>query len=195
MDSGPAARASTNYNAKAQAQGWPSFCDASLAFQRLELRTMLATWHCHAAGDRVPCRKEFTPRVLKSLLRNVVIYERVVNGSIRYRVRLMGTAFAEIMGELSGRYLDEVIPQAFLPRWYAALDAALEAGAPLRFISQADSVEKDYLVGEYFEAPILADDGSLSMVLAAGHFAPRKWSDVAEREASRPHREALMIPA
>ena len=81
-----------------------------------------------------------------------------------------------------GKYLDEAVPSADVPRWHAALDAVLEAGAPLRFVSRADTANQAFPVGEYFEAPILSDDGSPNMILAAGLFAPRHWADVTARE-------------
>jgi hypothetical protein len=178
MDDAAAILACERYNARAQAEGWQSLCDAALGFHRLEFRVLTATWRSFATRQ-LPSRKDFTPRSLKSLLRNVVIYERVANGTVRYRVRLMGTAFADVMGDLSGKYLDEALPDAHVTRWQAALDAAIEAGAPLRFVSRADTVDKPFLVGEYFEAPILTDDGSPDMILAAGMFAPRHGADIA----------------
>jgi hypothetical protein len=184
MDSAAALQASEKYNARARTEGWPSVCDAALDFHRVEFRVLIATWRSFAT-QRLPSRKDFTPRSLKSLLRNVVIYERVTNGSVRYRVRLMGTAFAEVMGDLSGKFLDEAIPAQHLPRWHAALDAGIEAGAPLRFVSSMDTIDKPFLVGEYFEAPVLTDDGSPDMILAAGMFAPRHWADIAGHEPMR----------
>jgi hypothetical protein len=184
MDIAAALQACEKYNAHARAEGWPSVCDAALGFQRLEFRVLTATWR-NFATCHLPSRKDFTPRSLKSLLRNVVIYERVTNGTTRYRVRLMGTAFADVMGDLSGKFLDEAVPPQHLVRWHAALDAALEAGAPLRFVSRTDTVDKPFLVGEYFEAPILTDDGSPSMILAAGMFAPRHWADITAGEQTR----------
>jgi hypothetical protein len=184
MGEAGAIEACEKYNARARAEGWPSVCDAALSFSRLEFRVLTATWRSFAT-DHLPCRKDFTPRSLKALLRNIAIYERVANGKVRYRVRLMGTAFCDVMGEMSGKFLDETVPAAHLPRWQAALDTCIEAGAPVRFVSRADVVEKPFLVGEYFEAPILSDDGSPNMILAAGLFAPRHWADVTANEPMR----------
>ena len=182
MDDAAAILACERYNARAQAEGWQSLCDAALGFHRVEFRVLTATWRSFAT-QQLPSRKDFTPRSLKSLLRNVVIYERVANGTVRYRVRLMGTAFSDVMGDLSGKFLDEAIPPEHLTRWNAALDTAIEAGAPLRFVSRTDTVGKPYLVGEYFEAPILTDDGSPNMILAAGMFAPRHGADIASYQS------------
>ena len=67
-----------------------------------------------------------SPRLLKSFLRDVAIYERIGEGQgRRYRVRLMGTAFAQILGDLTGKFIDEAIPAgirralACLPRRHA----------------------------------------------------------------------------
>jgi hypothetical protein len=177
--------ASQSFNAKARQAGWASLCDASLAFVRPEFAELLELWRGHADSDGLPYRRDFGPRNLKALLRHVAIYEKVEDAPARYRVRLMGTAFADAMGDLSGKFVDEAVAPEFLPRWYAALGAALEAKAPLRFVSRLDTVNKSYLVAEYFEAPVLADDGSVSLILAAGHFAPRPWSEVSAHEARR----------
>jgi hypothetical protein len=177
--------ASQSFNAKARQAGWASLCDASLAFVRPEFAELLELWRGHADADNLPYRRDFGPRNLKALLRHVAIYEKVEEAPARYRVRLMGTAFADAMGDLSGKFVDEAVAPEFLPRWYAALGAALEAKAPLRFVSRLDTVNKSYLVAEYFEAPVLADDGSVSLILAAGHFAPRPWSEVSAHEARR----------
>ncbi|HTK79855.1 MAG TPA: PAS domain-containing protein [Rhizomicrobium sp.] len=167
-----ATQASRTFNERAQLEGWSSNCDESLAFARLELRSLLNVWRGFAVGERIPSCKDFTPRTLKSLLRSVAVFERVTNGKVRYRVKLMGTAFTDVMGEQSGKYLDEAMPKEFLPRWSAALDAVLEAGMPLRFVAKSDAGKKSYLVGEFLGAPLLTDAGSPTMVLAAAHFAP-----------------------
>jgi hypothetical protein len=186
MQAAAAIQASETFNARARAEGWPSLCDPELAFTDTRFRVLLSLWHGFAVGDRMPRRSDFTPRALKALLRNVAIYERVANGTVRYRVRVMGTAFADAMGDLSGRYIDEAMP-SFAPRWQAAFDAAVEAHAPLRFIGRSDTANKSCVVAEFFEAPLVDDNGA-AMVLAAGHFAPRPWMAVRASEAERiPH--------
>lgn len=191
MAGGAAHQASEKFNAAAQSGGWPALCDASLAFGDPRFELLIAIWEKAAAAGRLPRRADFNPRALKSLIRHVAIYERVADEQVRHRVRLMGTAYTEVMGDLSGKFIDEAVPKEFLPRWSAALEAALEAGAPLRFVSRSDTGGRTYLVAEYFEAPLLADDGSPTMILAAGHFAPRRWDDVAGLERKR---LAAMVP-
>jgi hypothetical protein len=90
------------------------------------------------------------------------------------------------MGDLTGKFLDEAIAPQFLPRWYAALDAVLEARVPLRFLSRSDTMDKKFLLGEFFEAPLLSDSGEADLVLAAGvHSAMRSWNEILEQERAR----------
>src|ERR1700743_1355094 len=139
-------------NALAAAQGWAGLCDPTLAFRRPELAGMSALWR-QAAGDApIPKRADMGPRILKGHLPNVVIYERVDDGAAhRYRVRVMGTQFAQVMGDFTGKFIEAMVPPEFLPRWYAALDSVLDAGMPLRFVSRSDTANKSFLVGEFFE--------------------------------------------
>jgi hypothetical protein len=81
------------------------------------------------------------------------------------------------MGDLTGKYLDEAIPEQFLPRWYAALDATLDANAPLRFVARSDTANKSFLIAEYFEAPLLDEHDQATMVLAASHFSALASAD------------------
>jgi hypothetical protein len=189
MQAAAAIQASETFNARARAEGWPSLCDPELAFTDSRFRVLLSLWHGFAVGDRLPRRSDFTPLALKALLRNVAIYERVANGTVRYRVAVMGSAFADAMGDWSGRFIDEAMP-SLAGRWQATLDAAFQAQAPLRFIGRSDAANNSCVVAEFFEAPLAGENGA-AMVLAAGHFAPRPWMAVRASEADRiPHAAA-----
>ena len=168
---------SAHFNTLAKAEGWAGVCDPTLAFRRGELATLSALWR-QAGGDKaVPKRADMKPSLLKFYLPHVVIYERVIADAVRrYRVRLMGTQFAQVMGDLTGKFLDEGLPEAFMPRWNAALDSVLDSATPLRFVSRSDTANKSYLVGEFFEAPLLAENGEMNLVFAAGFFtAAESW--------------------
>jgi hypothetical protein len=183
MNSGRHLEPGAEFNAMSLAEGWAGICDPTLAFRRGELATLSALWR-QAAGDApAPKRSDMKPSLLKFYLPHVVIYERVGSGPTRrYRVRLMGTQFAQVMGELTGKFLDDELPAPFMPRWNAALDAVLNSAQPLRFISRSDTANKSYLVGEFFEAPLLAEDGAMNLVFAAGFFTPAEgWKQILPR--------------
>ncbi len=180
MDRGDNSEPGAQFNAQSLAQGWAGLCDRTLAFRRPELAALGALWRQVAGSAPIPKRADLAPRTLKEHLPNVAIYERVVVDDVRrYRVRLMGTRFAQVMGDFTGKFIDSVLPPEFVVRWNAALDAVLESGVPLRFVSRSDTAGKPFLVGEFFEAPLLADDGTMNLVIAAGIFTPAEnWQDL-----------------
>jgi hypothetical protein len=175
-----------DYNEKAKVNNWVSLCDTSVTFSHPDLRRLLGLWRKHAK-DGIPLHREMTPRVLKSFLPDIAICERVTGdgGERRYRIRVMGPWLIQILGNFTGKHLDEVLEPRLLPRWQVALDATLADCVPLRFLGRTDTNAMSFLNGEYFVAPLLADDGSASFILAAIRFTGgRPWEKV-EAEARR----------
>jgi len=169
------------FNKAAAAGNWHSLCDERLHFAHPELMRLLELWRAEAGDGGIPPRRVMSPRLLKSFLRDIALYERVANdtGQRRYRVRLIGTAFAQILGDLTGKFIDEAIAPDFAVRWHAALDATLGARAPLRFLGREDTKGMTFLTGEFFSAPLLADDGQMNLVLAAARFSgKRPWDEI-----------------
>ena len=179
---GPADIVSANgFNATAARQGWPVLCDATCEFTSSKLHEFLSLWRGIADNDRIPFRREMTARLLQPFMRSIALYERVAgeDGSRRWRVRLMGSTVVRFLGELTGKFLDEVVPEKFLPRWHAMGDVTLAIGLPARFLVRSDTFDKPYLVAEYFFAPLRADDRAASMVLMVGCYDGKfSWADV-----------------
>ncbi|MBV8976500.1 MAG: PAS domain-containing protein [Alphaproteobacteria bacterium] len=174
--------AAAAFNLEAQRNGWNSLCDVTLSFVQPDLARLREIWDSEAGEAGVPARKAMSPRLLKSFLRDVALYERVdvAGEKRRYRVRLMGTAFAQILGDLTGQFVDEAVPEEVLALWHASLDTTLAARAPLRFLGREDTNSMTFLTGEFFSAPLLADDGEMSMVLGAARYSgKRPWEDIA----------------
>ena len=174
------------YNLAAREGNWHSLCDATLRFNHPDLIRLLALWRSEAGDRPVPLRSTMSPRLLKPFLRDIAIYERSGEGHARrYRVRLMGTAFAQIQGDLTGSFIDEAVPSEFVPRWHASLDATLATGAPLRFLAREDTKGLTFLTGEFFSGPLAADDGRVNLVLSAARYSGRRpWEEV-DAEARR----------
>ena len=170
-----------DFNAAAMREGWHSLCDPALQFAHPELLKLLALWRANAGESTIPLRRVMSARMLKSVLRDVAIYERIARPEEvrRYRVRLMGTGFAHIVGDLTGKFIDEAIAAEFVPRWHAALDATLGAHAPLRFVGREDTNGMIFLTGEFFSAPLMADDGEVNLVLGSARYSgKRPWPEV-----------------
>lgn len=175
-------------NELARNRRWPILYDTTCRFSHPELNQLLSLWRTAAEQGGVPRRRDMTARLLKSYMRMIVLYERVAeaDSSRRYRVRLMGSSVVQMLGELTGRFLDEALPEKYLPRWYPMLDVPLATGAPLRILARVDTVGKNFLVGENLCVPLRAEDGEIKIVLVATCYdGTRSWTDVVAEECQR----------
>lgn len=160
------------YNALAEHDGWSSYCDPTLAFERAELGDLLELWRAARGAADMPARTSLTARLLKRHMPYLAIYERIDTSPVRYRVRLMGTRFAQTFGDLTGKIVDDVIPATRVKRFHSAPETVLAAGAPLRFVANTDVVDKQFYVAEYLMVPLTGDDGHPDLVLSRAHFSP-----------------------
>ncbi|MDE2133053.1 MAG: PAS domain-containing protein [Alphaproteobacteria bacterium] len=152
------------FNDWAKAQDWPAFCDPDLAFESETLTDLLVIWRRQAGSDPIPPRSKMDVHVLKRHLGHIAIFERAAE---RYRARLVGTRLAQMFGEMQGKFLDEVIPAALLPRWHHALGLTLSERCALRFVVDAVEFRKlDFLRSELLLVPLLDDGVEPTLVLA-----------------------------
>ncbi|MDE2109929.1 MAG: hypothetical protein KGJ79_02220 [Alphaproteobacteria bacterium] len=181
-------KSADDFNEMARRKRWPMLCDVTCAFIYPKHRDLLAVWRDLARPDRIPYRREMTPRLLAPYMKSLSLFERIAgkDDSRRYRVRLMGGDVVAVTGELTGKFLDEAIPDEFLESWYALADLPLAHGKPLRVLIRTDTFDKGYLVAESLTLPLRADDGELRLFFAASRYdGTRSWSSVAAEEALR----------
>lgn len=146
-------------------------------------------WRKQAENGATPRRSQMTPRVLKPFLKNIAIFERPSNTPVRYRVRVIGTHLAEALGEMQGKYLDEVLPAPVVLQWHARLDLTLAEGRPMRFVSRVDARQLYFLRSETFWAPLASEDEKAPpQILMAANL-----SFNGEKFAARGHAVAKMI--
>jgi len=179
------------YNTLAEHDGWRSYCDPALAFDRAELGDLLDLWRTARGAADMPTRTSLTARLLKRHIPSIAIYEMTDASPVRFRARLMGTRLAQTVGDFTGKFVDDVIPAWHVKRVHAALETVLAAGAPLRFVSNADIIDKQYYVAEYLMVPLTGDDGQPDMVLSRAHFStvtswPAYLNAVKYRKAAQP---------
>lgn len=166
------------FNARAEAQGWTARCDPDHRFEKRELADFKDLWHAAAAGRTMPLRTEMSPRVLKPWLVNVSIYERVsVPAGRRYRVRLLGSAYHQTFGDMTGQFLDAALPAAAVPLWEHVLDTLIAAPAPLRFVTRSEITGKDFLVSEYCSGPLADERGEPAYVIGVGYYHAGNWDN------------------
>lgn len=162
---------------------WESVCDPALGFTSQVLIDALAVWREQAGSKLVPARNRLTARVMKPFLSHVAVFELVSEAPSRYRVRLMGTLLAQVLGEMQSKIIDDVLPHRAAGRWNAALDSTLAEARPLRFLSRVAFRNLDFLVAEVLTAPLLSEDGRAGMVLAVATFRSGVAGDRALDEA------------
>ena len=161
---------------KARLEGWPFQCDATLEFERVELNELRDLWRSLAVGRTAPSRADFDARTLKPYLRNIMIIERVFvgPGRWRYRTRLAGTAVTEIIGDPTGKFLEEQLPLELVPRWASTYDATLDGGQPLRLVAEFELPQLAFLRGEALVAPLADRDNKLTLVFGCIYFKPKR---------------------
>lgn len=183
----PEVTGADHFNETARCYRWPMLCDPSCTFVHVPHRELLTLWRDVAGPSGIPYRHDMTARRLQPHMRSLIIYEGVEgDGGRRYRVRLIGSDIVRVFGELTGKFLDDVVPEKFLPRWYGLIDATRAAGVPLRFLVRSDTFDKAHMVAEYLYAPLRAEDGRPTLFLVAGHYdGTRSWTSVATEECPR----------
>ncbi len=124
----------------------------------------------HSAWSRlggVPLRSQFTPRSSKAFLGNLIIFEQQDSG---FRIRLMGTRIANVVGEMQGKLLQDAVPPDVAERWQAVMNEVIANHKPLRVVKTVAFNDLCYLAAELFLAPLLDGAGQPTMVLAVAVF-------------------------
>jgi hypothetical protein len=90
-------------------------------------------WFARRPADGVPARSTIDPLDFPALLPNIMLIERVIeDGADRYRFRLSGTEVVHHTGrELTGRFLDDVLPADYHDYVRQMNRIALDRGHPV----------------------------------------------------------------
>ena len=164
------------YNARAQSQGWASYCDPTLSFDHDGFHQLVGLWHTLRGAAPLPPRQAMTARLLKDFLPDLALYERSeVPGGYRHLCRLMGTRVAQVYGEHTGKVMQDFLPPQHIARFCAGIDEGLKVGAPLRFLARTDSANSDYLSAEYCVMPLADAAGAPTMVMIGVSFSGVHW--------------------
>lgn len=167
-------------NARARAFGLQFHCDTDLDFDQPELNALRGVWRGSAARLTLPRRRDFDGLALESVRNRTAIMERVAdpNGISRYRVEYAGVNFTNVLGDHTGRFIDEWVPAALLPRWIGLFDAVLGGGIPLRITTRFEFPALAYASGEMFIAPLADENGKPNLVIMGVYLKPREMAVV-----------------
>ncbi|HEY2445211.1 MAG TPA: PAS domain-containing protein [Rhizomicrobium sp.] len=134
----------------------PITVDWELGFQEPSTIRALAYWRSLCNGHAMPSRRDLSPRDMRGFLSHVNLVD-VVPGTgnvIDYIVSLQGTHARDVFGHLAGRRLREMFPATLEQRWRNSFDLPRVAAAPVRLLTRASTVGKDWLVCEALLAPL-----------------------------------------
>jgi hypothetical protein len=166
------------YNAHARSKGWDGYCDAPDVFAWPGFSVLLALWRDLRGDAALPRRAAMTARRLKEFLPDIALYEKVAPGTPGlYRIRLVGTEFAQVYGDNAGKLVNECVMPGAAFRFQTALDEVLGAMRPLRIISRADCADKKFLSGEFCALPLADDQDRALMVLLCVRFSTMPFKD------------------
>src|ERR1700733_14282940 len=95
-------------NALAARRKWSFTCYRDLDFEASALRATLALWQSKATHGRLPARADLSMRDLKHVLRDMIVLDIVRDGGqMRFRCRNIGSHAVSLLGEVTGRFMDE----------------------------------------------------------------------------------------
>jgi hypothetical protein len=169
--------ATKDLNQRAAREKWFYHCDPALAFNDAYHDPLLNLWRAKSTGRRMPRRSDFTPRELKDVLRNIVLFERVERNPSRYRWRLIGTNLTHMAGDNTGKMFEETLPPEHISRWVQCYDLVIDGGQPLRFLGRVHLKGREYLDADNLYVPLANDKDEPTFAMALCRYTPRRSED------------------
>jgi len=164
-------------NQRAAREKWFHYCDPTLTFSDHFYDHFLEVWRAKAGERPMPQRSAITPRDLKDVLRNIVLIERIERNPSRCRVRLVGTGLTGMLGDGTGKMIDEIVPPQLLPRWIACCDLVLDGGQPMRFMGRVHLQGREHLDAENLLVPLANGSDEPAFVMGLCRYTPRREQD------------------
>ncbi|WP_162917249.1 PAS domain-containing protein [Dongia deserti] len=129
------------------------------------VRSVHRWWLDKSAGD-IPDRADLDPADLKRLLPNLFIAD-VEHAPFRIRYRLMGTRAIEATGmDLTGRYLDELLPADLDEPWMDYYHRAYRTRRPLFGACEAPTTSGRRFIYEFGLFPLRKGGATVEQFLA-----------------------------
>lgn len=169
MNTSDAKNAAFRFNQRARAENWNAYSKPDLKFCNPAMNGLLARWH-EKARHGLPKRSDFPPQEMKSLLKLASIIERIdEEGRTRWRFRLMGTGLCQMLGDFTGKHLDDVLSGEFLDRWSFVNECALLNRTHLRLVVHYALPRIDYLSGQSLVMPLADENGEARFLFSCSY--------------------------
>ncbi len=151
-----------------------SVYDPDLLFQRPELIMFLAYWNAKRGGRPFPCRDDFVPRELLSVLPSVHMYDVLdppggaTDKGKQFRVRLIGTALSNFFPKMDMRGIYIVDwPRPMFERVQQHLLTVLKRRSPVRVSNQSTSIPgQEFQGSEACYAPLSSNGDDIDIIIA-----------------------------
>jgi hypothetical protein len=169
--------ATREFNQRAAREKWFYHCDPALAFSDAYYDPLLGLWRQKVGERSMPRRSDFTPRDLKDVLRNIVMFERVEQLPSRYRWRLIGTNLTSMAGDNTGKMFEDTLSPDHVERWVQCYDMVLDGGQPLRFLGRVHLKGREYLDAENLFVPLSNDNDEPTFAMGLCRYTPRRSED------------------
>ena len=152
-----------------------SFDDETLACLHPVTAELARYWKSKCKAGGFPSRSDIDPIDLRGILSHIVLFDVVPQvsgqGAYRYKFRLVGNETMAVLGNVTGRFLDEVLPAASQVRTIGVLDRAVTGRKPLRNVGRVHIPRFDYCVSEAICLP-LAEGDVINMAIGASVLWP-----------------------
>ncbi len=169
----------------------PWFADPTLQFVTPELKRALDVWQEKRGTRTMPAREDLTIRDLAFVLPNIGFVDIVTtDGMPRFKVRLMGSVLDEFVAPMTGRFVDEAVPERFAKKWATHWQPSIDQRAPLRAVARVEFAERRWYVSEALHAPLAQDGETPDVLMVAAYFHSSEGFEGRSREmAERLQRE------
>ena len=143
-------------NAHAQ----PLAFDWELRFTQPPTISACAYWRSRCEGRAMPERADLDPAAMRKFSSHVGLIEirRDEGPDIEYFIRRAGTAWEEVYGNMTRRFIHEFLPPEIELSWRQVFDTVRRKQAPARISTGIDFQNKNWLATEMFVAPLGAAD-------------------------------------
>lgn len=133
-----------------------------------KFRTFFDYWKSKAVGDKLPGRQHVDPLEMRAFLPNMMLYDVAREGTAtKFRIRLFGTGlFALWQADLTGRWLNDIVPPAMLGRIEADLIDCVTAAQPRHGGHRLAFPGREIVAHERLLLPLAADGETVDMLMA-----------------------------
>ena len=127
---------------------------------------MLSYWVSRRDGARLPGRRHIDPAHIKRHLPTVSLIDVRRTPEPEYRIRLAGTGlYGMYGGEITGKRLEEVYPDAVAQGWRAELAGVLNDRRPAVGAHNLAWRGAPHLTFMWLRMPLASDGGEVDMIL------------------------------